>query len=121
MGEPGVHRFHLRKLNLDAGLVGFGVACKNVENELAPVQDLALDDFFYVANLAGRQLRIDDNRFAAMLLHERADFGKLARTHIRGSYGRLAALNNGFDNGCAGCCAEHAHFLYVNFEQRRVA
>ena len=80
--EARVQRFHLGELHLDAGLVGARVLCKNVEDELRPVDHLALHDLLDVAYLARGQLSVDDHGLAAVLLHEGAYFHELARSDI---------------------------------------
>jgi hypothetical protein len=50
----------LRQLDLELGLAGLGSCGEDVENQLATVEDFGLDNFFKLANLAGREVVVED-------------------------------------------------------------
>ena len=58
-GQPGICVFQLGQFDLEPGLAGFCPGGENVQNQLAAVEDFDFDDFFKLADLAGRKVVIE--------------------------------------------------------------
>ena len=92
--HPGQSRqavFELRRLDLQATLVGLGSAGKDIEDQRRAVDDLGVQRLLQIAKLGGRKLVVDDDHVVVERLFERFDLLEFAAPHIGGSAGESIA------------------------------
>ena len=66
-GQPRIGVFELGQFDLELGLAGLGAGGEDVQDQFAAVDDLGLDDLFEFADLAGRQVVVEDDDVGLVL------------------------------------------------------
>ena len=61
LAQAGQGVFQLREFDLQTGLVRAGTGRKDVENQLAAIEDFDFGCFFETADLRGRQIIVEDD------------------------------------------------------------
>ena len=88
----------LRELNLELAFASPGALSKDVENQRGPIQHLALENFFEIAALGGRQIVIEDHRVHVVLLALRCEFIRLAAADERAGHRGIQLLRPATDD-----------------------
>ena len=83
-GQAGIGVFQLGQIDLELGLVGLGPGGEDVQDQLAAVQNLDLDDLFQLADLGGREVVVEDDDIAFKLLDTLGQLLGLAPTDVGG-------------------------------------
>ncbi len=84
--------FELGEFHLQLALVGPGALGEDIENEARAVEDAALEGFFEVAFLTGREVMVEDDQIGGMGVHLIVQFLDLAGTDEI-TRGRLTAIH----------------------------
>ena len=87
-----LHVGELGELDLGLTLTALGVLGEDVEDQRRPVDGLDLELVLEVAQLAGRQLAVEDHRVGAGRPHDLAEALDLAAADVRRRVGLVAAL-----------------------------
>ena len=90
--QPLLHVVELGELDLRLALLGLRVLGEDVEDQRGPVDDLDLEPVLQVAELAGRELTVEDHRVGAAGGHDLAEAVDLAAADVGRRVGLAAPL-----------------------------
>ena len=110
-GEARQQIIQLRQLHLQLPFARPGAAGENIQDQLRPVQNLAIERAFQIAKLGGRKFSVEQHHVGFMEIHQAAQFIQFAGADQRGRIGRLAGLNDGLFHARAGRVGESLHFF----------
>ena len=86
-GQSRQQILQLRQFDLQLAVLRLRTLRKNIKNELRPVENLPLENFFQIAALRGTQLVIENHRADVLLLAHLGQFVRLARPDVIGRRG----------------------------------
>ncbi len=101
-GQPRQQIIQLRQLHLQLSFARAGAARENIQDQLRPVQNLAVERALQIAKLGGRQLGIEQNHVGFVEVDQAAQFIQFAGADERGGIRRLPGLHDGLFHARAG-------------------
>src|SRR5262249_52763122 len=109
--QPGERILQLGQFDLEPGLRGAGPGGEDVEDQFAAVEHLDLGGFFQVANLAWRQVVVEDDDIDIGGLDLLLEFFQLALADVGGGVDAVTALRQAADDVGPGGGRQAAEFF----------
>ena len=103
--------FQLSQFNLKFAFARPRPLRKDIENQLSPVENLALEGFFEVAALRGRKFVVENDGINVVLSAPFAEFSCLARAYIGPRNRRFELLRSLANHRCPRRCGKFSKFL----------